>query len=244
MREALRREDALRGRTRGFRARVARSGELIAEGLELAPHAYVALSGGKDSLVALALAAGQRPGITAIWVDDELEDADTAATVARQCAAVGATLRSKTGTQRHAGWFTPWRDPPYWRQPQPECLVTRQSVRVLAPRWGHDGVILGTRAAESAGRLIGARRYGPIHALPHMRLATIAPLQWWDVADIWAAIAEWGLPYHPGYDAMSRAGIERAQQRIGPLCLTPGWVLDAAQPGLRRRLEERYGPHW
>lgn len=244
MAEALRRDDALRARTRAFRALVARSAAIIEEAFQTAPRCYCAISGGKDSLVALFLAAQQRPGITAVWVDDELEHGATAATVRQQCAHSGARLVIKTGTQRHAGWFIPWRDAPFWRQPEAESIVTRQSIRALAVQWGHDGVIVGTRASESVGRRIAANRWGAIHAPRHAALATVSPLQRWQVADVWAAIAEWSLPYHPAYDAMSGAGIERDRQRVGPLCLSPGWVLDAAWPGLRRDLEERYGARW
>lgn len=242
--EAMRREDALRARTRTFRALVARSAATVEAALQTAANPYVAISGGKDSLVALALAAQQRPGVAAVWVDDELEDTDTPGAVRRQADALGARLAMKTGTRRHAGWFWPWRSPDPWRHPETGCLITRESIRVLAPRWGYDGVILGVRAQESAGRRVSARAHGAIHAPLGADLASIRPLLDWGVADVWAAIGAWELPYHPAYDAMSRAGVPRERQRVGPLCLTPGWILDAAWPGLRRRLEGRYGSRW
>lgn len=66
----------------------------------------------------------------------------------------------------------------------------------------------------------------------------------WSVGEVWAVIAGMGLPYNPAYNDLSAAGIEREQQRIGALPLSPGWILWQTWPELYRRLVGRYGERW
>lgn len=215
----------------------------LAEGLALAPDAYVALSGGKDSLVALALASERRPGIAALWTDDELEYAETPATtrgIAERC---GASLVMKTGTQAHGGWFRPWTSDDPWRHPEVGCHITRERARTFMAARGHDGVILGLRAEEAPRRQLTARAHGLVHQGAD-GWVSIRPLLWWSVADVWAAIAARELPYHPVYDTLARIGVPREAQRVGPLPLTPGWILRDGWPELHRRLIARYGARW
>ncbi len=57
-------------------------------------------------------------------------------------------------------------------------------------------------------------------------------------------IAGMGLPYNPVYDRLAEIGIERERQRVGPLPLTPGWILERGWPEMYRDLVARYGPRW
>lgn len=241
--EAIRREDALRARSRSFRELVNRTYEQFEDALQQAASPYVAFSGGKDSLVALALCADLRPGITALWTDDELEYPEQLESIPATCGHLGASLVVKTGTQVHGEWFTPWTDRPFWRDPLPGTIITRRRAFEVAKERGHDAVVLGLRAEESGGRRKRAQRYGMIHDHSDGTIH-VNPLQWWSVADVWAYIASRELPYSPVYDQLTRTGVDRRDQRVGVMVLTDGWMLRAAYPALHRDLARRYAARW
>lgn len=243
MGEALLREDALRARLRSWRAKVQRAEELTRRALEQARQPYVAWSGGKDSLVVMALAARVRPGIQAIWSDDELEYPEQPAYVPRAARAVGADIVICSGFARHAGWFWPWRDAPFWREPDPGMLWVREMMDTWSVRHGYDLCLLGLRKAESHYRRIALSRFG-VHYQHGTGQWRCHPLAGWDVGDVWAAIAEWDLPYNPVYDVLTRIGVPRERQRVGPLPLSEGWMLREGWPATWRRLNDRYGNQW
>lgn len=247
--EALRREDAIRARMRSFRDRVDRSLEIISDAMPTVRAPHVALSGGKDSTVALHLARTIDPTIPALWFDDELEYDGTVEFVSL---AGGDYLtirgwRSLTGMnlgRGHAGWFLPWRNEPYWRKPDPRMVIHEDTwwhqVPLLA---GFDATITGVRASESGYR----KKHVAAHGVTYQRAhgdTVIQPLARWNLEDVWAYIADRELPYHPAYDAMAMAGIERKLQRVGPLPLSERWILAAVDRTLPERLEARYGRMW
>lgn len=241
--EALRREDALHARTAGFRNRVAAAGDWIAEALGTIERPYVAFSGGKDSLVMLALVRQQRPAVAVVWSDDEFIEPETPGYVTDLAAAWDLDLTIVSGYARHAGWFDPWRMPgERWREPLPAMLPVRCRTEEWAIAAGHDGAFVGLRAQERAKRLANAKARGPLYLMREGWRCQ--PLAWWTLADIWAAIAEWGLPYSPVYDRLAASGVPRDLQRVGPLPLAPGWVFRSAWPDLHRRAIARYGDHW
>jgi phosphoadenosine phosphosulfate reductase len=239
---ALTRADLLRSRLNSFRAKVDRARAVLDEAFAVGVP-YVAFSGGKDSLVVLDLAARARPGVTAVWVDDELEHDEQPTYVPRAVETVGARLVVKTGTQLHAGWFRSWSEEPFWRDPLPGTLVTRESIRVLAPRWGFRVAVLGLRRDEAVHRRAYLAARGRLHAAED-GVWRCNPLAGWTVDDVWAYLAARGLPVNPVYAALTAAGVPRSQQRVGPLPLAPGWVLRRVWPLLHRRLVERYGERW
>lgn len=240
---ALTREDALRARLGAYRRLVARSEAHVRDALATIDRPYVSFSGGKDSLVVLDLVRRQHPDITAIWIDDELEYPEQPEYIPALCATVDVQLYVKTGTQLHAGWFRSWSDEPFWRDPLPGTLVTRESIRTLAPALGFDGVLLGLRADEARHRRIREARWGPLHRIADGTWRA-NPLRGWTTADVWAYIAERGLPYNPVYDTLARIGVPRERARIGPLPLSDGWVLEAGWGGMYRDLVARYGRMW
>jgi 3'-phosphoadenosine 5'-phosphosulfate sulfotransferase (PAPS reductase)/FAD synthetase len=235
--------DTLLARLPSFRRKLDRAREDVADFLMFSTKPYVAWSGGKDSLVVLALVAEQRPGVTAIWTDDELEHDEQLAYVPRTADRLGARLTVKTGTQEHGGWFRSWSSEPSWREPLPGTIVTRESIRVLAPRWGYDGVALGLRAREAPRRRVYLRTNGTVHedASGQWRCN---PLAGWTTDDVWAAIHHLGLEANPVYDRLAAIEVPRDQQRVGPLPLSPGWIVKDGWPDLYRRLVTRYGNQW
>lgn len=240
---ALQRTDLVHARLNSFRRQVGRSQQIITEAMETGARFYVAFSGGKDSLVALDLwrmVAGQ---VFAIWTDDELEYPEQEVYIPSLCQSFGVSLTIKTGTQTHAGWFTSWQDAPFWRDPLPQTIITRERVGTVAANLGFSGTVLGLRKTEASYRRIHLARRGAVFQAAD-GLWRCNPLASWTIADVWAYIASRDLPYSPVYDRLSEIGVPRDDQRVGPLPLTNGWVLKRGWPEMFPELEARYGRMW
>lgn len=238
----LTRADVLRARQPFFRRRVDEAFRRIEEALSVTGRPYVAFSGGKDSLVTLALASALRPGIDAIWCDHELEHEESVRFITAINQSLPVTLRVTRCYSTHAGWFVPWTQEPPFREPLPGTFDLGDSIRVAGMAHGWDGALLGLRAEESAYRRLNAAR-GPLYQVASGQWHCL-PLLGWTVDDVWAFIAGWDLPYNPVYDVLTRIGVPRSQQRIGPLPLARGWELRTGWPVLYERLVDRYGPRW
>lgn len=242
---AQRREDVLLARQSAFRRKLERARTVVTAMLLVCQRPYVAWSGGKDSLVVLALVAEQMPGVTAVWGDDELEHDEQLAYVPQAAEILGARLRVILSTATHADWFTAWSEQPSWREPLPmsESMAPDARTYAWASRQGYGGVVLGLRAQERPHRRTHLAVRGAVHRSAS-GLWQANPLAWWTVADVWAAIHALGLPYNPVYDRLSEIRVPREHQRVGPLPLSPGWILRDGWPGLYRRLVARYGMRW
>lgn len=240
---AVRREDLVRFRLPSFRRKLDNAQRVIGDALAKARRPYVAWSGGKDSLAVLALVARQSPGVVANWSDDELEYPDQPSYVPATAAALGATVLITAGWATHAGWFRPWRDPPFWRDQLPGTIHVGERIETWMPRQGYDGVFVGLRSAEAAHRRQYLRACGRLYQT-RSRGWACNPLAWWTVDDVWALIAGWELPYNPTYDRLAELGLPREKQRVGPLPLSDGWVLKGGWPAMYERLIARYGRMW
>lgn len=232
-----------------FRRRLAAALAVTTHALAQARRPYVAASGGKDSLVVMALALSVRDDVTLHWTDDELEYPETVAYLAMLREVASDQLVVSLGRSEHAGWFTPWSDRPYWRDPLPGS----HRKRVPADDWmasrGHDLTLTGVRAGESRKRRdwllsVKASNGVPLYAVRGGTGLRCCPIWDWTEDDVWAAIAHLGLPYNAAYDRLAEIGVPRHKQRIGPLPLVPRAYLAAGWPDLLARLEERYGPRW
>lgn len=239
--EAQHKGDWLRWRLPSFQRRVARARRVVQDALQCG-RSYVGVSGGKDSLVVLALAAGAGLPVTALWSDDELEYPEQEAYIRDLCRRLAVPLTIVTGHATHNGWFTSWAGDPPWR-PRPSGAF---AIPGLADVWmreqGYTVTLLGLRAGENARRRQYLEAVGPRRETKAG--LQINPLAGWQVDEVWAAIAGMGLPYNPVYDRLAEIGVPREQQRVGPLPLSPGWILKAGWPGMYRELVERYGPRW
>lgn len=242
---AVRPHDRLRYRLPSFQVNVRRAEQVIAQALAVMRQPYVAFSGGKDSLVVLALVRRQRPDIAVVWSDDELEYPEQPGYITGLAAAWGLNLKVVCSHALHAEWFRTWTDRPFWREPLAGAVMLPDS-EPLTDDWlmgqGFDGVFLGLRAQERFKRRMHLAHRGLLTETA--RGWQCNPIGWRSVDDVWAFIAGEGLPYNPVYDVLSRIGVERAKQRVGPLPLTPGWQLRRGWPGLVEALTERYGPQW
>lgn len=235
--------DALRYRLPSFQAKIARAEAVVAAMLQTCRQPYVAFSGGKDSLVVLDLARRLRPDVAVIWSDDELEYPEQEPYILELARAWNLNLTVTLGYARHGGWFWPWRDAPFWREPVPGAVAAGEPLETWTPRHFYDGCLLGLRRAEAVHRRIYLRARGALHETRGGWRCN--PIAGWSDDEVWAYIAGRGLPYNPVYDRLAAAGVERARQRVGPLPLSPGWVLRAAYPQLWRALTARYGAqHW
>lgn len=240
---ALRATDSRHYRLPSFQAKLGRTRDLIAEALATMHDPYVAFSGGKDSLCVLALVREQYPHVRVNWSDDELEYPEQPGYITGLARDWDLNLTITLGYAQHAGWFRPWTDAPYWREPVPGTLRIDMDVAEWVITQGWDGVFLGLRKAENSMR----RRYldamGRLHDTKRLGWRC-NPLAGWSTDDVWALIAGLDLPYNPAYDRMALVAIPRAEQRVGPLPLSPGWLLRAGWPRMHAALRERYGPRW
>lgn len=245
---ALHRADLLRARLPSFRAKVRSAETIVARACTSATSWYVAFSGGKDSLVVLDLVRRQHPHVIVNWSDDELEYDEQPQYIIDLAAAWHLDLRVTLGHAEHGGWFRPWRSEPYWRDPVPGALWIGERIETWSARQGWGGSFVGLRKQEASHRRWYLTAKGRLHATAtagqYSGQWRCNPLANWSVDDVWAYIANRTLPYNPVYDRLAAIGVPRAAQRVGPLPLTPGWILRAGWPDLFRRLVARYGQRW
>lgn len=203
----------------------------------------VALSGGKDSLVTLALVRMVLPRVEVLWTDDELEYAESVEFIAHLERMWDLDLTVRLSPAIHADWFRPWTDRPFWREPRPDALP---SFEIPTREWqageGYDLVFTGIRAQESRRRRDHLVTAGPLYDTQHGWRC--CPLWDWSADDVWAAIGGLGLPYNPAYDVLETIGVERDRQRIGPLPLARRADLETGWPDMLAALETRYGPRF
>ena len=221
----------------------------ILEALDRCRNPYIALSGGKDSLVVAHLVHQVKPDVQMVYCDDELLYPEHVAYMRQVKDREGARLRMVSGGGVHRGWFRPWGDDSlWWREPEPEMewlpRVDRHMGQLskLAPYLGYDGAFLGLRRAESIRRaniLEAASGIDWVKGYWHVN-----PLIDWSDADVWEYIDECELAYCPVYDRLTEIGVGRHHARVGPLPLSDGKHLWRGWPQLYAALVRHYGQRW
>lgn len=197
-------DDRLRWSLRSTQGRVARTCAEIARVIASGQWC-VSYSGGKDSLVLVALARMVDTAIPILWSDDEAEVPETLLAIDRARLRWGEPWLIVAGPCQHGEWRS-WSQRPPLRSPHPAATV----IPGLASTWLHGqgySSLIGTRGAENGIR----RRRGRSGPGWH------APLHDWTDADIWAAIAGLDLPVSGLYERLVSAGWPRERCKTVPL---------------------------
>lgn len=213
MRDATLKSATLHARLPGFRRRVENSRALVGEWLSHCRKPYIALSGGKDSTVAMHLVRSVCPEVVAVWSDDEWHLPETLAYLSGV-----ADLLKVAGQQKHHDLFTAW-DGPAGERPD-ELEVDRVWMPQGFAAWvlgeGFDGVALGLRSSENRYRQTARK----VRGLMHRTTAGVWqcwPIGDWSVMDVWGYLVSRQVPYNAAYDVMDAAGMALEAQRVGPL---------------------------
>lgn len=231
----------LRARLPAYRRLVARSLARCESWLSFCDQPYVALSGGKDSTVCLALIQHVAERLVQpVYFDDEWEYPETTAYLA----GIAGLLRL-ANTAWHAPGFTAWDYPEPPAHLPPDAIWTGT---VNGPDWlvsrGYDGAAIGLRMDENTRRRVHIRSRGRLFERKDNGIWQCYPVAEWHTADIWTFIADTGAPYNAAYDVMETAGIDLDRQRIGPLWTDQAYcgaeLSRQLWPELWRRFVERH----
>lgn len=207
------------------------------------PRAYVAFSGGKDSIATAALVHYVRDDVPLVWSDDELEFPETVELMEFLRLAAPDHFLAYQAVSIHAGWFGPWRSSPYFRDPLPGTRISDLPYDQALRRDGYNLTFLGVRAAESGKRRGWLLSAGANYHAKDGGVRS-CPMAGWSTDDVWALIAGWGLGYNRAYARFEALGLPDFRWRVGPLPLVPRDTLADGWPDLLERLETRYGPKW
>jgi len=216
----------------------------IREALRRSRKPYIAFSGGKDSVAVTALVHMIAPDVPLLWSDDELEYPELVSYMAAMRAVAGPQLTITLGWTRHAGWFDPWRDLPFWREPFERTVRVEMDVDEYQAVNGYDLTFLGLRMGENRRRRSWLSQVGAIYPSKTGTGRRCCPIWDWSADDVWALIAGWELPYCSAYDRYDAIHVPRHAQRIGPLPLARRAQLEEGWPELLAGLEARDGGHW
>lgn len=238
--------ETMRSRTHGatLEAHVTSALATIRRALQGKQRPYIAYSGGKDSAAVLALVLSVRPDVTIHWSDDELEYPETVAQMARMQEQHGDQFVISQGWAEHGGWFRPWVDRPFWRDPLPGTLVAGMDSDDWMASRGHDLTFLGTRADESKVRRQWLEANGPIYRVSSGTGVRCCPIWDWPTDYVYLHLKQEGVTLNPVYDRLQEIGVELERRRVGPLPLVPRDTLVNGWPDLYDRLVARYGDRW
>lgn len=203
---------------------------------------YIAFSGGKDSMVVLALVQQLAGAVPVVWSDDELEYPELLEMLAPMIGQPDLTVTH--GWAEHAGWFRPWADRPYWRDPFPGTVRIDMPVDDWMARQGYDLAFTGLRAEENIRRNEWLTANGPIYRVKSGVGMRCCPLWDWSSDDVWAYIATHRLPVCGVYERLETIGVNQRAQRVGPLPLARKSHLIEGWPEMYERLVARYGERW
>jgi 3'-phosphoadenosine 5'-phosphosulfate sulfotransferase (PAPS reductase)/FAD synthetase len=235
---------AIHAQSAVFQSKLIAALALVQHALSQCERPYIAFSSGKDSVALTALVHRLNPDVPLVWSDDELELPETVTYMDALRQLAGPQLTITHGVARHAGWFDPWTQRPFWRAPLTGTRRVDQDVDDWQAGRGYDLTFTGLRMDENRRRRAWLAHAGPLYRVRAGTGQRCTPLWEWSADDVWALIAVWGLAYNPAYDRMEALHIPRHAQRIGPLPLARRAHLADGWPALLAQLEARYGPRW
>lgn len=193
---------AARARIDTYRRKKETAIRCSAEELRRHKSPYIALSGGKDSVAMAFLVAdaAKVAGVDNCRLWTHLSDASFPGTeeicqeVARRLALPLDVFRSPVSA------FDAVKKER--RQAFGKSGVFFDSIRDYAK--DKDLAFVGVRAAESKRRAQAAKAHGMVfHSRDMGDVDVVNPLQWFDLADVFAALVEYGAPIHPIYGKLS-----------------------------------------
>lgn len=205
------------------------------------PAAYVAISGGKDSMACLHLAQRVNPGVRAVFFDSGLEFPQTRRYIERLQEAWQFPMTTyyadppaldvmvATGT---------WENgvPHDFTQSLHDACITRPLAQAQA-EIGRASVY-GLRADEAVSRrILLSKNQG--HVVKHSRSGEIeqeylAPIWRWSYEEVYAYYGRHDLPMNPLYAQLRRLGVPARRARVG--LLVDGWALEQGRWAIARAL--------
>lgn len=196
----LRKIGPIRAAFPGFKKKLEAAVDLSAKQLLQAMRAYVAVSGGKDSIALLGVVAeaARRCGKGVVaW--SHVSDASfpgTEETIAKACATAGVEVFFDRSPVSAFDVFGHGGASKFGKEGYFFAAIKR-----WVESGGYDLVFTGVRAAESRRRMLAARGHGMVYdttvPCPHKKCE---PLAWWGIEDVAAAIYHYGMPIHPIYE--------------------------------------------
>ena len=207
----------------------------------------VSTSGGKDSTVCTELAiiaarmAGRLP-VELIHRDEEIIHPGTTEYLERVAQrtdevvlhwiiANNPVINSFDRWNPYFWVFDPQLDPDEWVRKPPEWATYIKSIDiqdlVTADQYPADPGrevhgVLGLRADESAGRMLGTHSAGGYFTgVDSTGVCGSRPLYDWTEGDVWKAIFDNGWDYNSAYDVMHRMGLSRRELRVAPPTMNP-----------------------
>ena len=196
----------------GYRARVEKSRHVIAVFLAAANRPYIAVSGGKDSTVCLALARAIQPDVSAVCSHDQWLLPETEAYLQRI-----DRLTVIAGPHTHDGVLRTWRNGrpdnlPDWIK-WVEC--SSHPLETYTSQQGWRDAIIGLRKDEAARRRIMLRKRG--HIVKRIDgVVNCYPLANWKDMDVWAFILDNGIDYNAAYSRFCALDFPMRAWRVGP----------------------------
>lgn len=196
--ELLERTDRIHASLAGYTRKVVRAVDALTAFVS-GGACYAGVSWGKDSTVLARLIADHAPHVPLVWI--RVEPIKNP-----HCELVRDDFLRAHRVDYHEIEVWCRRDDAGWHA----SGTLERGYALAAGRWGRRH-ISGVRGAESGSRKMRMRRWGEATEL------TCAPIGWWSAADVYAYLAEHGLPVHPAY-AMSQGGLwDRDRIRVASL---------------------------
>lgn len=234
--EAWLHESKMRYHFPPMKARQISARKLIRTLLKHAANPYLAFSGGKDSGVILDLALAIKPDIPIVFFDDLWNMPGTE----RHLRAVEMYYGISILRIRHRDTGIEFKQTfgqAVYHSDPPTVDYVFDDLQTMVSEMGWDGVLLGLRSEESAGRFFALKR--PLRNVKYDGIWHCNPIHDWSYREVWAYLSGKRIPEHPAYGALINYGVSVQYARIGPLTAIRSWPYGGLET-LRRLWPETY----